>query len=246
MACACRPAGVARSSSVSPGRGGRGVVDGGSHRRVPFGAKDRRQERRERQVGGCESAADEVGLSTEAFPQLGEATAERVGGPRGRRVVDAVLAANQPPHERDEVRQRPRFARRQTRAHRAGERARVRQRVVVDEEARGLAELPVAGRFDRVDVASRVGGTGVELSIVGGERVGVRQNVSGVRQRLLRGDEYRHRPPAGPSHRPQMEPRKVRLFDVWHARVIEGPAGLLAVVAERDGDEACGLHEGNA
>ena len=77
----------------------------------------------------------------------------------------------------------------------------------------------------------------------GGPPVGPAEDVGGVSEHAVAGDEHGHSAAAaGAAHRGEVEDGQVAILHEGDAGALQAPAGLLAVMAEGDGDEARGAH----
>src|SRR3954454_646520 len=224
------PGGVLAEAADHGHRLGRHLGGGGQRRAVHGRADDRGGQGGEGEVGGGELVAEDV------WAPVGDPPGDGVERVEGERLVarDALVAEAELPdgprlHDRPERAHRQRLPGGDADVVEAHEQVPVGEHVGVDQPAVREAEVVVQPAGDRQDL-------GVALAQRG---VGEGDDVLGLDERVAVGDEDRRRAAtAGALGVDAARALDVAVLDVLDARALEGPARLLAVVADRDRDES--------
>ena len=154
---------------------------------------------------------------------------------------DAVCPAHQRPADRHDQRQPSALARRHLALPHFADQVRVGEHLSVAPAPRVRAQLGVEALLQRLDLAAQCRIARIQ-PVATGRIVRVMHDVGGIHEAPALVREHRHRAAQVPPRRQPMEQRHVRLFAVRQPDMVERPARLLAVVAQRDGDEDGGLH----
>ncbi len=119
------------------------------------------------------------------------------------------------------------------------------EEVVVRPSAHVRTEVDVEALLESLDLAALVG-IHAKQSRLGSLTIDPREDLGGVREHALaRGERGRAVLSAHRSHGGEVEPRKVGRLAIGDCGNVERPAGFLAEVTERDGDENGHVHGAN-
>ncbi len=229
------------------GRLARELVEPGQPEAVLGGQNQRARQCGEREVGGGEPLAGEVG-PTIVQPRGDRVEhradlARRLGDRLGADVQDAVDALDD---DRKARRQDAPLPTGNARGEVPGKVAPATHEVVCPAPGVGPQALVVVG-LEPTDLRCGLRVLRVELALRGRAGVGVAQDVGRVGVHALAADQYgRGGATAGPPHGHPVQQLEVGSLLEGDPGVVQGPAGLLAVVADGDRDQPARSIRGHA